>query len=133
MRSSAWTKREATRWPAKSKRGSCTRPKRWEDAAAVYQDAASKAKDSHRAASLWREAACIFEKELGDPHRAIDAWVAASKCDIRYLDVYRRLAALYQSQGRLDALAALTDARIDAGADTPTLVGLLVAEGASES
>jgi hypothetical protein len=100
--------------------------KRWEDAAAVYQDAASKAKDSHRAASLWREAACIFEKELGDQHRAIDAWVAASKCDIRYLDVYRRLAALYQSQGRLDALAALTDARIDAGADTPTLVGLLV-------
>jgi len=99
---------------------------RWEDAAAVYQDAASQAKDSHRAASLWREAACIFEKELRDPHRAIDAWVAASKCDIRYLDVYRRLAALYQSQGRLDALAALTDARIDAGADTPMLVGLLV-------
>ncbi|MGB3051505.1 MAG: hypothetical protein WBB42_10940 [Polyangiales bacterium] len=99
---------------------------RWEDAAAVYQDAASKAQDSHRAASLWREAACIFEKELGDQHRAIDAWVAASKCDIRYLDVYRRLAALYQSQGRLDALAALTDARIDASADTPTLVGLLV-------
>jgi tetratricopeptide (TPR) repeat protein len=99
---------------------------RWEDAAAVYQDAASKAKDSHRAASLWREAACIFEQELRDPHRAIDAWVAASKCDIRYLDVYRRLAALYQSQGRLDALATLTDARIDAGADTPTLVGLLV-------
>jgi len=100
--------------------------KRWEDAAAVFQDAASTAKDSHRAASLWREAACIYEKELGDPHRAIDAWVAASKCDIRYLDVYRRLAALYQSQGRLDALAVLTDARIDAGADTPTLVGLLV-------
>ncbi|MBT8480764.1 MAG: hypothetical protein HKP36_04195 [Myxococcales bacterium] len=99
---------------------------RWEDAAAVYQDAASQAKDSHRAASLWREAACIFEKELGDPHRAVDAWVAASKCDIRYLDVYRRLAGLYQSEGRLDALAALTDSRIDAGADTPTLVGLLV-------
>ncbi len=100
--------------------------KRWEDAAAVYQDAASKAKDGQRAASLWREAACIFEKELGDTSRAIDAWVAASNCDIRYLDVYRRLAALYQSQGRLDALAALTEARIDAGADTPTLVGLLV-------
>ena len=100
--------------------------KRWEDAAAVYEDAASTAKDNQRAASLWREAACIFERELGDQHRAIDAWVAASNCDIRYLDVYRRLAGLYQSQGRLDALAALTDARIDAGADTPTLVGLLV-------
>ncbi len=100
--------------------------KRWEDAAAVYQDAAGTAKDSQRAASLWREAACIFEQQLGDQHRAVSAWVAASKCDIRYLDVYRRLAALYQSQGRLDELAELTDARIDAGADTPTLVGLLV-------
>jgi len=100
--------------------------KRWDEAAAVYQDAASRAKDSHRAASLWREAACIFEEELEDQGRAIDAWVGAANCDIRYLDVYRRLAGLYQSQGKLDALATLTDTRIDAGADTPTLVGLLV-------
>jgi tetratricopeptide (TPR) repeat protein len=100
--------------------------KRWDEAAAVYQDAAGRAKDSHRAASLWREAACIFEEELEDQGRAIDAWVAAANCDIRYLDVYRRLAALYQSQGKLDALGTLTDTRIDAGADTPTLVGLLV-------
>ena len=57
---------------------------------------------------------------------AIDAWVVAASCDIAYLDVYRRLAALYRSQGQLDALAALTDTRIDAGADTPTLVGLLL-------
>ncbi len=100
--------------------------KRWEDAANTYQDAAALAKDSHRAASLWREAACIFEEELGDQGRAIEAWVAAANCDLRYLDVFRRLAALYQSQGQLDSLAALTDARIDAGADTPTLVGLLL-------
>ena len=100
--------------------------KRWEDAAVVYQDAASRAKDSHRAASLWREAACVFEEELEDHGRAIDAWVAAANCDIAYLDVYRRLAALYREQGQLDALAALTDARIDVGADTPTLVGLLL-------
>ena len=100
--------------------------RRWEEAASVYQDAASQAKDSQRAASLWREAACIYERELGDQDRAIDAWVAASNCDIQYLDVYRRLAALYQSRGQLDELAALTDARIDAGADTPTLVALLV-------
>lgn len=100
--------------------------KRWEDAAVVYQDAAARAKDSHRAASLWREAACIFEEDLDDHGRAIDAWVAAATCDIAYLDVYRRLAALYRSQGRLDALGALTDARIDAGADTPMLVSLLL-------
>ena len=99
---------------------------RWEDAAAVYQDAASRAKDSHRAASLWREAACLFENEIGDQERAIKAWVASANCDIRYLDVYRRLAALYESRGDFDALAILTDSRIDAGADTPTLVGLLV-------
>jgi hypothetical protein len=102
--------------------------KRWEEAAAVYQDAAAQAKDRHRAASLWREAACIFEEELSDQGRAIDAWVAAANCDITYLDVYRRLAALYGSRGQLDALASLTDARIDAGADTPTLVGLLLAK-----
>jgi hypothetical protein len=100
--------------------------KRWEDAAKVYQDAAALAKDSQRAASLWREAACIFEEELDDRGRAVDAWVAAASADLTYLDVYRRLAALYQNQGQLDSLAALTDARIDAGADTPTLVGLLL-------
>jgi len=99
---------------------------RWEDAARIYQDAAARAKDTHRAASLWREAACIFEEELGDQHRAVDAWVAAASCDLTYLDVYRRLAGLYRSQGQLDSLAALTDSRIDAGADTPTLVGLLL-------
>jgi len=100
--------------------------KRWEEAASTYQDAAGRAKDSHRAASLWREAACIFEEELDDQARAVDAWVAAANCDLTYLDVYRRLAALYRGQGRLDSLATLTDARIDAGADTPTLVGLLL-------
>jgi len=100
--------------------------KRWEDAASVYQDAAAQAKDRRRAASLWCEAALIFEEELEDRGRAIDAWVRAADCDIAYLDVYRRLAALYQSLGQLDSLAALTDARIDAGADTPTLVGLLL-------
>jgi tetratricopeptide (TPR) repeat protein len=100
--------------------------KRWEDAAKVYQDAAALAKDSQRAASLWREAACIFEEELDDQGRAVDAWVAAANANLTYLDVYRRLAALYQNQGQLDSLAALTDARIEAGADTPTLVGLLL-------
>ncbi len=100
--------------------------KRWKNAAAVYQDAAARAKDSRRAASLWREAACIFEEELEDHGSAIDAWVAAANCDVTYLDVYRRLAALYRSGGQLDSLATLTDARIDAGADTPTLVGLLL-------
>lgn len=100
--------------------------KRWEDAARTYGDAAALAKDSQRAASLWREAACILEDELDDPARAIEAWVAAAEADLTYLDVYRRLAALYREQGRLDSLAALTDARIDVGADTPTLVGFLL-------
>ncbi|HET6417249.1 MAG TPA: hypothetical protein VFG22_13215 [Polyangiales bacterium] len=100
--------------------------KRWEEAAATYRDAATRAKDSHRAAALWREAACILEEELGNLDAAVDAWVAAANCDIRYLDVYRRLAALYRRQGELDRLASLTDRRIDAGADTPTLVSLLV-------
>jgi tetratricopeptide (TPR) repeat protein len=75
---------------------------------------------------LWREAACIFEEELDDPARAIEAWVAAANADLTYLDVYRRLAALYREQGQFDSLASLTDARIDAGADTPTLVGFLL-------
>ncbi len=100
--------------------------KRWEDAASVYQDAAKHAKDRRRAASLWREAASILERELEDDGRAVDAWVCAANCDLTYLDVYRRLGALYRRQGDLDALAALTDARIEAGADTPTLVGFLL-------
>ena len=100
--------------------------KRWEEAADTFQDAARHAKDPRRAASLWREAACICDEELDDLPRAVDAWVAAADCDLTYLDVYRRLASLYRRQGQLDSLAALTDARIDAGADTPTLVGLLL-------
>ncbi len=98
----------------------------WEDAASVYLDAASRAKNAQRAASLWREAACIFEERLQDDDRAIDAWVAATETDIKYQDVYRRLAALYRRRYDHDALAALTEARIEAGADTPTLVGLLL-------
>ena len=62
----------------------------------------------------------------GGQARAVEAWVAATQCDLTYLDVYRRLATLYRRQGQLDSLAALTAARIDAGADTPTLVGLLL-------
>jgi tetratricopeptide (TPR) repeat protein len=104
--------------------------KRWEEAAASYQAAASLAKDRRRAASLWREAACIFEEELTDRGRALDAWVAAASCDISYLDVYRRLAALYASEDRSEDLAALTESRIEAGADTPTLVGLLLEKAA---
>ncbi len=100
--------------------------KRWNEAANAYQDAAALAKDAQRAASLWREAACIFEEELADPAQAVEAWVAAAECDLAYLDVYRRLAALYREQRQLDALDKLTDARIDLGADTPTLVGLLL-------
>ena len=100
--------------------------KRLEDAAAVYCEAAKVAKDGQRAASLWREAACVFEEQLGDPARALDAWIAASNADVRYLDVYRRLAASYQREEQHEELALLIDRRIDAGADTPTLVGLLL-------
>lgn len=104
--------------------------KRWEDAAAVYEEAAVHAKDSQRAASLWRATACIFEEELGDRERALQAWVTAANTNITYLDIYRRLAAAYRERGLLDELARLTDARIDAGADTPTLVGLLLEKAA---
>jgi hypothetical protein len=99
---------------------------RMQEAAAAFQDAASRAKDPRRAAALWREAARVFEEALGDQQSAVDAWVSAATCDITYLDVYRRLAELYRSMGMLDALGALTEARIDAGADTPTLVALLL-------
>lgn len=100
--------------------------KRWTDAAASYREAASRSKDPRRAAAMWREAACIFEEALSNRTEAIEAWVAAARCDITYRDVYRRLSALYESEGRIDDLAQLTDARIEAGADTPTLVGLLL-------
>jgi tetratricopeptide (TPR) repeat protein len=63
---------------------------------------------------------------FGGRRRAFSAWVAAAKADITYLDIYRRLATAYRDAGLLDELAELTDARIDAGADTPTLVGLLL-------
>ena len=99
---------------------------RWEDAAAAYLDAASQAKNAQRAASLCREAACIFEERLEDDDRAADAWMAAAEADLTYQDVYRRLAALHRRREDLVALTALTEARIAAGADTPTLVGLLL-------
>jgi len=100
--------------------------KRWNDAANTYEDAARRAKDPQRAASLWREAACLFEEHAEDDERALRAWVAAAHCDVTYLDIYRRLAQIYRARGMLDALSELTEARIEAGADTPTLVGFLL-------
>jgi len=104
--------------------------KRWDDAAKTYQEAASCAKDPRRAASLWREAACIFEEELDDPQEALANWVAAGEADITYLDVYRRLASLYKSSGVSKELAELTERRIEAGADTPNLISLLLEQAA---
>ncbi len=100
--------------------------RRWEQAAARYQEAATRAKDGRRAASLWRAAAGIFEEKLEDPERAVEAYVAATEKDITYLDVYRRLVSLYRSEGRLAEAEALTESRIEAQADTPTLVALLL-------
>jgi len=104
--------------------------KRWEDSAAAYEEAAARAKDPRRVASLFREAACVRADELGDDEGALRAWQRAAYADITYLDVYRRLAATYEERGMLDELADLTDARIDVGADTPTLVGLLLEKAA---
>lgn len=98
----------------------------WEAAASAFEEAAGRARDHKRAASLWREAALLFEGKLADDVRATRAWVAAADADITYLDVYRRLANRYRSSGQHDELASLTQARIDAGADTPTLVTLLL-------
>lgn len=104
--------------------------KRWSDAAATFQEAAERAKDRSRAASLLREAACIFEEALGDEERATAAFEAAANADITCRDVYRRLATLYREAGRTKDLGALIDARVDAGADTPTLVTILVDKAA---
>ena len=99
---------------------------RWEEAVSLYREAALRAKDGRRAASLWRAAAGILEEKIEDPERAVNAYVAATESDITYLDVYRRLVSLYRSQGRLADAETLTESRIEAGADTPTLVALLL-------
>lgn len=100
--------------------------KRWEQAASAYAQAAQRAQSRERAASLWREAAMILEDRVGDEARAIRAWIAASETDIEYLDVYRRLASHHRNRGQEEELASLIQARIDAGADTPTLASLLL-------
>jgi hypothetical protein len=99
---------------------------RWEEAASAYREAAQGARSPRRAASLWREAAVLLEERVGDDARATEAWVAAARSDITYLDVYRRLANHYRGLGQDAELASLIQARIDAGADTPTLVALLL-------
>lgn len=104
--------------------------RRWEEAASAYQEAAELAASRPRAASLFREAACIFEERLVDDGRATQAWEAAASRDVSYLDVYRRLANQYRNQGRTEELASLIQSRIDAGADTPLLVGFLVEQAA---
>ncbi|MEM7135433.1 MAG: tetratricopeptide repeat protein [Myxococcota bacterium] len=99
---------------------------RWDEATACFERAATHAKDGRRAASLWRAAAQLFEEKLDDTDSAVRTYVAAAGADITYLDVYRRLLTLYQRLGRSTEAEALTDARIDAGADTPNLVALLL-------
>jgi len=99
---------------------------RWEEAASRYQDAAVRAKDAQRSASLFRAAAIVLEERLDDDEAAIHAYVAAVDADITYPDVYRRLSALYHRQGRITEAEALTERRIEAGGDVPTLVALLI-------
>ena len=71
--------------------------------------------DSLPAARLWNEAAAIFEKQLGDPARAIGAFekVAALSADPAAMEA---LARLYEAAGEPLAAAAWLEQRVSTGA-----------------
>ncbi|MET0282880.1 MAG: hypothetical protein ABW352_00360 [Polyangiales bacterium] len=96
-----------------------------EGAATQFEQAGERALSDERAAHLWARAAELWDRSLGNPTRAREAYAQAAQRDIDYPNVRERLAALLDEQGDLPGLIALTKARVARGGPPEQLVELL--------
>jgi hypothetical protein len=96
-----------------------------EGAATQFEQAGERALSDERAAHLWARAAELWDRSLGNPTRAREAYAHAAQRDIDYPNVRERLAALLDEQGDLPGLIALTKARVARGGPPEQLVELL--------
>ncbi|MBN1655207.1 MAG: hypothetical protein JXA30_15670 [Deltaproteobacteria bacterium] len=94
------------------------------EAARAYEMAAAHAHNSEREARLWRQAAVIWQDELGDNERARAALVRAKDADLMCGDVFSRLRSLLRESGETAELAELLRVRIEKGGDGATLAQL---------
>ncbi len=96
-----------------------------EGAAQQFELAGERALSDERAAHLWARAAELWDRSLGNPARAREAYARAAQRDIEYPNVRERLAGLLDEQGDLPGLIALTKARVARGGPPEQLVELL--------
>ncbi|MBX3252152.1 MAG: hypothetical protein KF901_33570, partial [Myxococcales bacterium] len=85
--------------------------------------AAAVVGDPIHAVRFFYDAGRAFE-DAGDTARAIEAYEAAAMHDVRYGDLFDRARRLLEAAGDEARLAGLVARRVDAGADTRTLVEL---------
>ena len=93
------------------------------EAADALEAAGAGARAKNHRASLWQQAADLWEQE-GDSDRAIEALTAASEANVLYEGVFDRLRQKLHAQGNHVALITLIERRIGVGGDPPVLVGL---------
>jgi tetratricopeptide (TPR) repeat protein len=93
------------------------------DAGVALSVAARTVGDPIHAVRLHYEAGRAFE-DAGDAAAASDAYERAADLDVRYHDLFDRARRLLEAAGEPARLARLVAKRVDAGADTRTLVEL---------
>ena len=93
------------------------------DAGVALSVAARTVGDPIHAVRLYYEAGRAFE-DAGDASAASDAYEQAAELDVRYHDLFDRARRLLEAAGEPARLARLVAKRVDAGADTRTLVEL---------
>lgn len=93
------------------------------DAGTALATAARTVGDPIHAVRLEYEAGRAFE-DAGDAASASDAYERAAELDVRYHDLFDRARRLLEASGEPARLARLVGKRVEAGADTRTLVEL---------
>ncbi len=93
-------------------------------AAEAFEAAARAARVPRRAASLWYRVGKIWQDDVADPDRALEALVRAGDLAPTYLDVFDRIERLLTERGETRRLADLTERRIQEGGEPAVLVGL---------
>ncbi|MCB9622702.1 MAG: hypothetical protein H6723_05110 [Sandaracinus sp.] len=93
------------------------------DAGVALALAAAKVGDPIHAVRLYYDAGRAHE-DAGDAAAATECYERASEIDVRHGDLFERARGLLEAQGDQARLAALVGRRVEAGADTRTLVEL---------
>ncbi|MFW6050992.1 MAG: tetratricopeptide repeat protein, partial [Myxococcota bacterium] len=97
-------------------------------AAEAYEAAARAAHLPKRRVALWYRAGVLWQDELGEPERAIEALGHVAELDVTHQDAFERLRALFGDRDDTAELSRLVQRRLEAGGDAQALVQLHLAQ-----